>query len=116
MLSTTITRLVLTAAICLAAAGPAVAAAKGRTVDMKVTEKGFEPDAVKVKKGEPITLVITRVTDSTCAKEIVIDEHAINTKLPLNKAVKVKFTPKKSGDLKYGCGMNKMIGGVLSVE
>jgi plastocyanin domain-containing protein len=93
------------------------AAPKGETtIEMAVTEKGFEPATVKVKKGEPVTLVITRKTDATCAKEIVIDEHKVHTKLPLNKAVKVTFTPSKSGELKYGCAMGKMIGGVLSVE
>jgi plastocyanin domain-containing protein len=94
----------------------ATAAPKGETIAMAVTEKGFEPAAVKVKKGEPVTLVITRKTDATCAKEIVIDEHKVHTKLPLNKAIKVTFTPSKSGELKYGCAMDKMIGGVLSVE
>jgi plastocyanin domain-containing protein len=98
------------------AATAATAAPKGKTIEMAVTEKGFEPAAVNVKKGEPVTLVITRKTDATCAKEIVIDEHKVQTKLPLNKAVKVTFTPSKSGELKYGCAMGKMIGGVLSVE
>ena len=95
------------------AAAPAPA---GKTIEMSVTEKGFEPEVVKVKKGEPVTLVITRKTDKTCATEIVIDEEKISTKLPLNKAVTVSFTPKKAGDMKYGCAMGKMIGGVLKVE
>ncbi len=85
-------------------------------VEMKVTERGFEPQNVRVKSGEPVTLVITRATDSTCATEIVIDEYGINTKLPLNTPVTVSFTPKKSGMLKYGCAMQKMIGGVFKVE
>ena len=87
-----------------------------KTIQMSVTDKGFEPALVKVKKGEPVTLVITRKTDKTCATEIVIDEEKISTKLPLNKAVTVSFTPKKAGDMKYGCAMGKMIGGVLKVE
>jgi plastocyanin domain-containing protein len=95
---------------------PALAAPRGQTIAMEVTEKGFEPAAVSVKKGEPITLLITRKTDKTCATEIVVDEHKINAKLPLNKEVKVTFTPKKTGELKYGCAMNKMVGGVLRVE
>jgi plastocyanin domain-containing protein len=99
------------------APAPAAApAAAGKTVEMSVTEKGFEPAVVKVKKGEPVTLVITRKTEKTCATEIVIDEEKISTKLPLNKAVTVSFTPKKAGDMKYGCAMGKMIGGVLKVE
>ena len=88
----------------------------GQTLEMKVTDKGFEPAALTVKKGEPITLVITRTTDKTCATDIVIDEHDIKTPLPLNKPVTVAFTPKKAGALKYGCAMNKMVGGVLSVQ
>jgi plastocyanin len=88
----------------------------GQTVQMKVTDKGFEPATVTVKKGEPVTLVITRTTEQTCATEIVIDDYGVNTKLPLNKAVTVTFTPKQAGDLKYGCAMGKMIGGVLKVQ
>jgi plastocyanin domain-containing protein len=83
---------------------------------MKVTDKGFEPASATVKKGKPVTLIITRMTDKTCATDIVIDEYDIKTKLPLNKPVTVSFTPKKAGELKYGCAMNKMIGGVLSVQ
>jgi len=100
-----------------AAAAPGkTAPAAGKTIEMAVTEKGFEPALVKVKKGEPVTLVITRKTDKTCATEIVIDEEKISTKLPLNKPVTVSFTPKKAGEIKYGCAMGKMISGVLKVE
>ena len=88
----------------------------GQTVEMKVTDKGFEPANVAVKKGQPLTLVITRTTEKTCATDIVIDDYGIKTALPLNEAVKVSFTPKKAGQLKYGCAMNKMVGGVLSVQ
>jgi plastocyanin domain-containing protein len=88
----------------------------GQTVEMKVTDKGFEPANVTVKKGQPVTLVITRTTEKTCATDIVIDDYGIKTALPLNEAVKVSFTPKKAGQLKYGCAMNKMVGGVLSVQ
>jgi plastocyanin domain-containing protein len=88
----------------------------GNDVVMTVTDKGFEPQNVRVHKGQPVTLVITRKSDATCATEIVIDEHGIKTPLPLNKAVTVRFTPKKTGELKYGCAMQKMIGGVITVE
>lgn len=85
-------------------------------IEMQVTDKGFEPQNVRVHKGQPVTLVITRKVDGTCATEIVIDEYGVNTKLPLNTPVTVTFTPTKSGVLKYGCAMQKMIGGVLKVE
>jgi len=96
-------------------AGSAAAAEKGRKIEMSVTEDGFVPDNVKVKKGEPLQLVITRKTDRTCATEIVIKDYGINTKLPLNKPVTVSFTPTKTGNVRYACGMD-MIAGVLVVE
>ena len=96
------------------AAEPAKAAA-GATVAMKVTADGFEPDKVPATKGKPLTLVITRTTDKTCATEIVVKDYGINTPLPLNKAVSVTFTPTRSGQVKFACGMD-MIGGVVVVQ
>jgi len=85
-----------------------------RTVAITVTDNGFEPSKVKASKGEKVRLVVTRMTDHTCAKEIVIKEHGINQALPLEKAVTVEFTPRKSGEIRYACGMN-MISGVVFV-
>jgi plastocyanin domain-containing protein len=87
-----------------------------RTVALTVTEAGYEPSPVTLKKGEPVKLVVTRKTDSTCATEVVMEEHNINTPLPLNTPVEIAFTPSKSGELRYGCAMGKMIAGVFMVE
>jgi plastocyanin domain-containing protein len=85
-----------------------------RVVEMAVTNEGFVPAQVKVKKGEKVRLLITRKTDRTCATEIVIKEYRINTPLPLNKTATVELTPRASGEIHYACAMN-MIGGVLFV-
>lgn len=103
-----------TAAATVAEAPPN--ASNARTVAMTVTDNGFEPSEVKVKKGEPVRLVITRKTDATCATSITVDGTDIRRDLPLNEPVEVTFTPAKAGDLRYGCGMNKMVGGVLKVQ
>lgn len=100
----------------------ATALAGGQKVSLAVREDGFVPSSVTVKKGEPVTLQITRKTDKTCATNIVIDKadvksgEAIEKDLPLNKPVEFTFAPTKSGELRYGCGMNKMVGGVLKVQ
>jgi plastocyanin domain-containing protein len=91
------------------------AAPAARTVDLAVTSKGFEPDKIEVKKGEPLHLVVTRKTDATCATELVIQDQGIRKDLPLNKPVAIDFTPQKSGEIRYACGMG-MIGGVLVVQ
>jgi plastocyanin domain-containing protein len=85
-------------------------------ISMAVTDEGFVPANVKVKAGVPVTLVITRKTDETCATEILIDGTDIKTPLPLNQPVEVAWTPTKPGAVKFGCAMDKMIGGVLLVE
>ena len=85
-------------------------------VELAVTEKGYEPSPVQLKKGEPVKLVVTRKTDVTCATELVMDEYKIDTKLPLNTPVEIAFTPNQSGTLKYGCAMGKMIAGTFVVD
>jgi plastocyanin domain-containing protein len=87
-----------------------------RVVELAVTEKGYEPSPVSLKKGEPVKLVVTRKTDQTCATEVVMEGYGINTPLPLNQPVEIAFTPKESGKLVYGCAMGKMISGVFMVD
>ena len=108
-------RTLITAATIFGAGGTAVAGAP-RTVQISVTENGFEPTPISVKKGEPLKLVITRKTDKTCAKSVVFDEPKLKKALPLDEPVEVTFTPTKTGELKYGCAMGKMVEGVLKVE
>lgn len=99
----------------LATAQPAV---KPHRVDISVTGRGFAPDKITVKKAQPITLAFTRKTDSTCAKQVVIDlgdGTKIQKELPLDKTVEVVATFAKSGELRYACGMD-MVHGVLLVE
>ena len=89
----------------------------GDRIAISVTDKGFEPENVSVPSGKPVTLVFTRKTDSTCAKEVVIpvEGQKIEKKLPLNEAVAVEVTFPKSGTITYACGMD-MLKGVVTVQ
>jgi len=86
-----------------------------RTVEVTVTSKGFEPADVKVKAGHPVRLVVTRKTDKTCAKEIILDDLGVNQPLPLDTPVTVEFTPSESGTLRYACAMDH-ISGIVTVK
>ena len=112
-------RNLVAAAALLATAAPALAkegvAATVHRVEITVTDKGFEPDRIAVKKGDPLELVVTRKTDDTCAKKIVIPDLKVKAALPLNEAVTLRLTPAKAGELKYVCGMD-MVTGVLVVQ
>jgi plastocyanin domain-containing protein len=83
--------------------------------EIAVTSDGFVPATIQVKRGEPVKLVVTRKTARTCATEIVIKDYAVNQPLPLDKPVTIELTPKKSGQVRYACGMD-MISGVLQIE
>ena len=99
----------------LIAAVLAASAPGARNVEIAVTGKGFEPARIDVKKGEPLHLVVTRKTEATCAKELAIKDEGLRKELPLNQPVTFNFTPTKSGEIKYACGMG-MITGVLIVQ
>ena len=105
---------------CLAAVARADDLKRGptpRRIEIAVTEKGFAPNAIKVTRGEEVTLVFTRKTDHTCAKEVIVyldDGKRIERKLPLNHPVEIRATFPKAGELGYACRMS-MHGGVIRV-
>lgn len=86
-----------------------------QTVKVSVTDAGFVPAEVKVRNGVPVVLLVTRTTDETCAKEIVIPDQHIRKALPLNQTVAISFTPEKRGAFTYACGM-EMVSGTLRVQ
>ncbi|MCB0379194.1 MAG: cupredoxin domain-containing protein [Bdellovibrionales bacterium] len=88
----------------------------GQSVEVTVTNKGFEPSKISAKAGEPITLNITRKAKITCAKKITVPSMNIEKELPFNKTVAVAITPSKKGEIKFGCAMKQMLGGVIIVE
>lgn len=107
--------ILLSALPAFAADEPRPAGSGGATFAVKVTMDGFEPGQVPARKGQPLTLVVTRTTDVTCATEIVVKEYGINTPLPLNRPVSITFTPTRSGQVKFACAMD-MVGGVVVVQ
>ena len=95
--------------------GPAPGASRTSTAPIIVSEKGFEPARVSLKAGSPARLTFVRTTDATCATEVAIPSLKIKRALPLNQPVDVDFTPEKSGDVAFACGMG-MLSGTLVVQ
>jgi len=92
-----------------------VKAKKGaEKLEVAITDKGFEPDKLEVKKGQAVEFVFTRKTDQTCIKEVILDTGSakIQKPLPLNQPVVIKTKFTKAGDLKYVCNMNMYTGTV----
>jgi RND family efflux transporter MFP subunit len=93
----------------------ATAAAEVQSAKVTVTEKGYEPDKVMLRAGVPVRLTVVRITDKTCGTEIVFPTLDIKRALPLNEPVVIEFTPPKTGEIAFACGMN-MLKGVIVVQ
>ncbi len=87
-----------------------------QSIDLAVTENGFEPKSIDVKPGTDVTLKVTRKTDSTCANQVQVPSRKIKVDLPLNKTVSVALGKLEKGEIRFGCGMNMMEGGRIMVR
>lgn len=77
-----------------------------QTARVLITEQGYSRTSIILRRGVPTRITFLRQTDTTCAKEIVITEYGINRALPLNTPIAVTFTPRRSGEFGFTCGMN----------
>ena len=107
----------LTLAGALAASGGCQSASTtstgGQEFQLAVTDQGFEPAETVIPKGRAAMLVVTRKTDATCAKEIVIEKLNEKRELPLNQPVRIEIPKEAARDtLSYVCGMD-MLGGTI---
>jgi hypothetical protein len=81
----------------------------GSEIKVVVNDQGFVPSKIQVKKGQDVTLVVTRETDLTCATEIVVAAKGIHQDLPLNQTVRVPLGKVDSDSLRFACGMDMII-------
>lgn len=92
------------------------AAAAPVKVSVEVTKDGFVvANAPSIKVGTPVTMVVTRTVEKTCATEIVLKDIGLSAPLPLGKPVEITFVPTRSGKVHFACAMD-MISGDLSVD
>lgn len=87
-----------------------------QTIDIKVTENGFEPNELRVRANQPVQLKVKRTFARTCATSIEVPGLIPRTRLPLGETVVVEFVPSQAGTFRFGCSMNQHIGGNLVIE
>ncbi len=91
-------------------------AASSTRLEVTVTDEGYVVSNPKpLKAGQPVTLVVTRTAEQTCATDVVLKEFGISRPLPLGKPVEVTFTPSKPGKVHVACAMD-MVSTDLKVE
>ena len=104
------------AALAAGCSGSAKTSANsGDRFAIAVTDSGFVPASIEIPAGKPVTLVVTRKTEATCAKQIVFEREGIRKDLPLNQAVEVTVPASPKGEVTYSCDMG-MVSGKLIVQ
>lgn len=107
---------ILLLALAVALAGSGCSSASPKEIQVAVTEKGFEPRQVTIRKGQAAVLVITRKTDHTCATEAIFTETGRKYELPMNQPVRVDLAGIAPGStVHYACGMD-MYKGTVTIE
>ena len=84
-----------------------------KEIQVAVTDMGFQPNAITIKKGQAAVLVMTRKTDQTCATEAIFAETGRKYDLPLNQPVRIDLTGVSPGTVHWACGMDMEHGTVV---
>ena len=81
-----------------------------------VSEDGYEPAAIPVKKGQPVKLAFYRADADNCGGEVIFAKQNIRKKLPVGRTVLVEFTPTVAGEIAFACGMDMLRGKLVVSE
>jgi RND family efflux transporter MFP subunit len=88
---------------------------KLQTARVTVSDQGYEPNRLTLRRGTPVRITFTRTSQTTCGTEITFPSLSIRRALPLNQPVEIEFTPQQTGDIAFVCGM-KMLSGTIVVQ
>ncbi|HEY0003583.1 MAG TPA: cupredoxin domain-containing protein [Pyrinomonadaceae bacterium] len=76
---------------------------------------GYSPDVIVVREGLPVRFNFYRDETNSCSEQVVFGDFHIARSLPAFKTTSIEFTPDKTGEFVFTCGMN-MLRGKLIVE
>lgn len=82
--------------------------------EIKVTVKGgYSPDVIVVKENVPVRLDFYRDETASCSEQVIFGDFRIARDLPAFKTTPIEFTPDKTGEFTFTCGMNMMRGKLI---
>lgn len=108
--------LLLNLALMLVFGAVSIVAAKQRkikTVRINISQRGYAPAFVRVKRGQTVRLVFYRADHNNCGEELVFPALNIKRDIPARKPVVVTLTPRRNGEISFACGMNMYRGKIL---
>ena len=84
-------------------------------VEVRV-HSGYTPDRIEVKRRRPVRLTFLREESNPCSEQVILADFGIARALPEGQRVAVEFTPTKTGEYSFHCGMNMMRGTLVVVD
>lgn len=92
----------------------AAGAAEPRTVEITVTDRGYEPARIELAAGETVRLAFHQRAKSSCAHSVKSPELGIETTdLPAGETTVIEITPDEAGEFTFACGMDMLEGAVI---
>jgi heme/copper-type cytochrome/quinol oxidase subunit 2 len=83
-------------------------------VKIQIKETGYSPNVIRVKKGVPVELdIINPLDSSNCLSTFMIQDFNINNLKLKTGTTKLSFTPDKTGEYTFNCGMNMFKGKII---
>lgn len=91
-------------------------AVNGGMQEVFITVKGgYSPDVIIVQAGQPVRLNFYRTESAACSEQVIFPDFQKQATLTPYKTIPIEFTPEKSGEYAFQCGMG-MLHGKLIVE
>ncbi|HEY2422101.1 MAG TPA: cupredoxin domain-containing protein [Neobacillus sp.] len=82
-------------------------------VKMKVTPTGYSPNVIRVKKGVPVELEIDNPLENSCLSTFTMPDFNINNVNLKVGTTNLSFTPDKTGEYTFSCGMQMFKGSII---
>lgn len=86
-----------------------------QNVTINLTDEGYKPDTIKIKKGIPTKVVLKTNNTFGCVRTFVVPSLNIQKVLPKTGEDSFSFTPDKAGQISFTCSMG-MYKGQFVVE
>jgi plastocyanin domain-containing protein len=84
-----------------------------RRVAIEANIKGYQPDRIAGKPGEPLVLVFTRTVDAACLAQVKTPDGK-RVDLPKGTPVEVAVTVPTTGEIGFACGMDMFHGTIVA--
>ena len=78
-----------------------------------IVKGGYDPDVIIVKQGKLVRLDFYRDETASCSEQLIFGDFGIAKDLPAFRTTPIQFTPDKTGEFTFTCGMNMMRGKLI---